>query len=221
MIRLVSPTGIRKNSTIARASASTTVPAHSALGISCCSSPSPSSGGSCALAETSSARKPIASEPPSATTPRMIGRRSNAVAAHRRVERVGRDRDLAERRLLGRALSGRELLGGRLAHGDRPVGDAAHHHALEHRLAAERRVADGGQLAVDQFGAGRRLRREPRGAEASPRRRLRAARSATPRPDAPPSAYLGDRVCARRPLATRRWKRSTRPPVSISFCRPV
>ena len=35
----------------------------------------PSSGGSCALAETSSARKPIASEPPSATTPRMIGRR--------------------------------------------------------------------------------------------------------------------------------------------------
>ena len=35
-----------------------------------------SSGGSWAFAETSSARKPIASEPPSATTPRMIGRRS-------------------------------------------------------------------------------------------------------------------------------------------------
>ena len=36
----------------------------------------PSSGGSWALAEISSALKPIASDPPSATTPRMIGRRS-------------------------------------------------------------------------------------------------------------------------------------------------
>src|SRR5258708_16304563 len=71
LIGLVRPTGIRKNRTIARASATTTVPADTPRGISCSSS-----GGSCAFAETSSARKPIISDPPSATTPRMIGRRS-------------------------------------------------------------------------------------------------------------------------------------------------
>ena len=89
LIRLVSPTGIRKNSTIANTSATTTVPAHTAFGISSARARGLGAsglralvgavlgaGGSCALAETSSARKPIASEPPSATTPRTIGRRS-------------------------------------------------------------------------------------------------------------------------------------------------
>ena len=47
-------------------------------------------------------------------------------------DRLGADLDLA----LGRA------------HRDRPDRDAAHHHALEHRLAADRRVALGDQRAV-------------------------------------------------------------------------
>src|SRR2546428_412069 len=63
-IRLVSPTGMRKNSTIASPSATTTVPAHMPREISCCSSAPSSAGGSCALTDTSRARKPIASEPP-------------------------------------------------------------------------------------------------------------------------------------------------------------
>ena len=54
LIRLVSPTGITKNSTIDSATASTIVPAHTARGISCCSGsgcsltslPVPSSAGS-------------------------------------------------------------------------------------------------------------------------------------------------------------------------------
>src|ERR1035437_2222843 len=74
LIRLVRPTGTRKNRTIASASARTTVPAHIPLEISCFSSSS--STGIWALAETSRALKPIAIEPPSATTPRMIGSRS-------------------------------------------------------------------------------------------------------------------------------------------------
>ena len=75
LIRLVRPTGIRKNSTMANATASTTVPIQTAFGISSGSSPPFSSGGSCALAETSRARKPIAIEPPRATMPRMMGSR--------------------------------------------------------------------------------------------------------------------------------------------------
>ena len=46
------------------------MPAHVAREISC------SSSGACALAEMFSAVKPILSDSPSATTPRMTGRRS-------------------------------------------------------------------------------------------------------------------------------------------------
>ncbi len=74
LIRLVSPTGTRKNRTMASTRATTIVPAHTPLEIS--SGSSLSSSESCALADTSSARKPIAIEPPSATTPRTIGSRS-------------------------------------------------------------------------------------------------------------------------------------------------
>ena len=70
------------------------------------------------------------------------------VAAQRRADREVRDLDLPERGLLGLQAPVVELLGARLAHGDGPVGDAAHHHALEHRLPAERCVALRGQLAV-------------------------------------------------------------------------
>jgi hypothetical protein len=60
------------------------------------------------------------------------------VAAQRRDERKALDADLAERRLVGlHPAPAGELLGGRLAHGDGPRRDAAHHHALEHRLAAD------------------------------------------------------------------------------------
>ena len=229
LIRLVSPTGIRKNSTIASASATTTVPTQTAArDLLRPRPPRPvrpaSSGGSCALAETSSARKPIASEPPSATTPRMIGRRSTrwrliAESSGKVLTSISPSAASSGERSPSASCSAR-----RLAHRDRPVGDAAHHHALEHRLAAHGRVARGAQLAVGQLAplgarsapARRRRRRSPR------RRRSRPARSASRRPDARTSRYLADRACAcRRPLATRRWKRSTRPPVSISFCRPV
>src|SRR3954452_23598713 len=67
---LVRPTGTTKNSPIASASAATIVPAHMPLEMSSSSSPS------WALAEMPSARKPIASDSTSATTPRMTGQRN-------------------------------------------------------------------------------------------------------------------------------------------------
>ena len=69
LIRLVSPTGTTKNRPIANTSATTTVPAQAPLEISC------SSSGSWAFAEMPSARRPIASDSASATTPRITGRR--------------------------------------------------------------------------------------------------------------------------------------------------
>ena len=108
-----------------------------------------------------------------------------AVAAQRRVQREGADLDLAERGLL--AASGRrstQLLGRRLAHRHRPVGDAAHHHALEHRLTADGRVALGVQLAVAAL--------EP--ARGSTRRRRPAdRRDRSRRPARWTSAYCADR----------------------------
>jgi len=82
----------------------------------------------------------------------------------------------------------------RLADSHRPVRDAAHHHALEHGLAAERRVSRRGQ----------------------PPFRPPLAQRRTALAQAPAAVRA-----VRRPLATRRWKRSTRPPVSTSFWRPV
>ena len=69
-MRLVRPTGTTKNRPTASRSATTTVPAHMPPEISC------SSSGSCALAEMPSALKPMTIDSTSATTPRMIGRRS-------------------------------------------------------------------------------------------------------------------------------------------------
>ena len=70
---LVSPAGRRKKSPIARISENAIVPAHAAPPISCCSPFS--SSVSWAFAEMPSALKPILSDSPSATTPRMIGSR--------------------------------------------------------------------------------------------------------------------------------------------------
>src|SRR3954451_738933 len=70
LIRLVSPTGTTKNSPMAKASATTIVPAHMPFPISS------SSSSSWALAEMPSALKPICSDSTSATTPRTTGSRS-------------------------------------------------------------------------------------------------------------------------------------------------
>ena len=96
-----------------------------------------------------------------------------AVTLQRRAQRVGLHLDLAAEgiaawdalvpfgdRVPWGALVPFGLLGDGLAHGDGPVADAAHHHALEHRLAAERSVALRLQLARG-LGAGRRGSRRP------------------------------------------------------------
>src|SRR5215208_1127674 len=75
LIKLVAPTGTTKNRPTASASDSTIVAPQTNPPIGCGSS-SPSSGSICALAEIASARKPILSDSPSATTPRMTGHRS-------------------------------------------------------------------------------------------------------------------------------------------------
>src|SRR5581483_10052213 len=68
----------------------------------------------------------------------------HAVAPHPRDERLRDDLDLAERRLVRLELAAAgDLLRRGLANGDGPRRDAAHHHALEHRLAADGRVAPG------------------------------------------------------------------------------
>ncbi len=74
-------------------------------------------------AETESARMPIASDSPSATTPRMTGQAQPAAAQRDAVDVVLDLRDAA----VG------------TAHGDGPARGAAHHHALEHRLTTDRR----------------------------------------------------------------------------------
>ena len=180
------PTGSTKKRPTANAARATTVPAHVPPEI--CSS----SSGSWALAEMPSALKPIFSDSASATTPRMTAAAARG-ALRPRDERERRDLDLAERGLLGVEPVLAELLGRGLADRDGPGRDAAHHHALEHRLAADGRVLLRHQGAVRQAGLGHAGL-----AVAQPVSRSRARR-----------------------LAARRWKRSTRPPVSTSFCRPV
>ena len=84
-----------------------------------------------------------------------------------------------------------DLCGTGRADGHGPRRDAAHHHAFEHRLAADGSVPDGDQGAVGQ-----------------PLGHWRGRRHGV------------DYFSAWR-LAARRLKRSTRPPVSTSFWRPV
>ena len=82
---------------------------------------------SCALAEIARARKPIFSDSAEGDDAADHGqpRGSGCRLAQ---ETMGSD-------VISISPSG-------VRHGDRPDGDAAHHHALEHRLAADRRVAD-------------------------------------------------------------------------------
>ena len=187
LIRLVSPTGTTKKRPTASSSEKAIVRPQTQPPISSCS---PSSSSSIwALAEIASARKPIFIDSPRATTPRMTGRRQSAVALRPGDERLGLDLDLA--------------LGG--ADGDGPDRDAAHHHALEHRLAADRRVALGDQRAVGHAQRVASVRLEEIGRVPGAEPTLRA------------HGLLPGLAC----LAARRWKRSTRPPVSTSFCLPV
>ena len=105
---------------------------------------SPSSSSSCAFAEMPSALKPILSD--SAERDDAADERQRAAARWRFVQETsgnGLDLDLAVRGLarVGLVAVARgDLLGGRLADRDGPGRDAAHHHALEHRLAADGRV---------------------------------------------------------------------------------
>src|SRR5215204_815199 len=71
--RLVRPAGSRKKRPTANSSANTIVPAQAPPPMSCCLPAS--SGGICALADMPSARNPILSDSPSATTPRTTGTR--------------------------------------------------------------------------------------------------------------------------------------------------
>ena len=121
LIRLVAPTGMTKNSPIASTSEKKIVSPQVKPPISSSSSPS----ASCALAEIARALKPIL---------RRLGERDHS-ADHRAIagavalrpgdDRLGGDVDAALRSPTGH----------------RPGGDPAHHHALEHRLATDRRVA--------------------------------------------------------------------------------
>ena len=226
LIRLVRPTGIRKNSTIASASATHDgARPHAARG-----SPVPRL---LALLGRAAARwrRSRARGSRSPSTRRARRRRARSAAAAARWRRIAESSGKVLTSISPSAASSGErspsaqLLGGRLAHGHRPVGDAAHHHALEHRLTADRRVA---RRVSSRSGSSSSLavgtsRSPVAAAVARSLSSPRPTRWANPRPDARPSGYWADRACAecRRPLATRRWKRSTRPPVSISFCRPV
>ena len=75
----------------------------------------------------------------SATTPRTTGRRSSGALS---------DEHERERLDLISHWSSGASLGLGLADGDGPRGDAAHHHALEHRLAADRSVPLGDERPV-------------------------------------------------------------------------
>ena len=107
---------------------------------------SSSPSGSCVLIEMFSARKPSRSDSPSATTPRMTGQRSQRWRLSTETSGKLAHLDVAARGLVaGHPAAARALLGARRAHGDGPRRDAAHHHALDHRLPAERRVARRGE----------------------------------------------------------------------------
>ena len=231
LIRLVRPTGTRKNSTIASASATHhRARPHRRVEISCCVLALPPRRAAARW------RRPRAPGSRSPSSRRARPRRARSAgagsggAASPTSAGSSSPRSRRARPPRGDAARRCELLGGGLAHRDRPVGDAAHHHALEHRLAAERRVAAGAQLAVSAESTspsarGGRPARTACAVVHGALAALIAAAGVLGEPAAARSAmrYLADRACAecRRPLATRRWKRSTRPPVSISFCRPV
>ena len=161
LIRLVAPTGTTKNRPTARTSdrAIVTPQVNPPIG----SASSPSSGSSWALAEIARARNPIRSDSPSATTPRITGS-AEPVALGPRNQRLRADLDLA----IG------------LSHRHGPGRDPAHHHPLEHRLAADRGVAtrDGhpvGHPGVGELRPAVGARRRPGAAPRAPSTAVLAA----------------------------------------------
>ena len=103
--------------------------------IGCSSSPA------CAVAAMFSARMPIRSDSPSATTPRTTGQRSQRWRL--RTETSGKLRtSIAPSSSSGDvdAPAADDLPVGGQADGDRPRADAAHHDALEDGLAADGQV---------------------------------------------------------------------------------
>jgi hypothetical protein len=192
--RLVTPTGRRKNRPTASRSAKTTVPIQVPRPISSSSPCSP--GGSWALAEMLSARKPMLIDSHSAKTPRMTGRRIQRCL--RRMDSSGKERTsispLAPSRGSRRPSSCCSGVGLRTAtaHVEIP------------------RIITPSRTAWPPTGASRCAIRAPSGSRVS---------SAAARVSSVAATAVGAYRCLR--LAARRWKRSTRPPVSTSFWRPV
>ena len=145
LTRLVSPTGSRKNSPTAIASANVTVPIHVRARDRLVVLGGLRVGGDVQRLDADPQRL---SERDDAAHDRPA---QPAMALEDRDEREALDLDLAERGLAGLELTAAlELLGQRHADGDGPRRDAAHHHALEHGLPAD------GQVAAGYEGVGRR-----------------------------------------------------------------
>ena len=186
LTRLVSPTGSRKNSPTAIASANVTVPIHVAREIGS------SSSADCALAAMFSALMPIRSDSPSATTPRTTGQRSQRWRL--RTETSGK---------LWTSISPSAASPGSSWRPPSSCSGSGMRTATAH--VETPRIITPSSTACPPTG---RSRPATRGSGAGSRCASCAA------------ANGGSYVPGWR-LAARRLKRSTRPPVSTSFWRPV
>ena len=174
---------------MASATANTTVPAHVPLPISSSSPSSP--GGSCALAEMFRARKPIFSDSHRAKTPRTTGRRIQRCVL--RIDTSGNERTSISPLAPSRG-SSRSSDSSCSAEGLRTA--TAH--------VETPRIITPSSTAWPPTGASRWAMSAPSGSLVS---------SVV---EAPGDAVTLMSYLPRR-LAARRWKRSTRPPVSTSF----
>ena len=153
--------------------------------ISSCSPSSSSS--SWALAEIASALKPIFSDSPRATTPRITGTRQS-------------------RWRFAQGTSGSELIS------IWPSGLRTATAQVEMP-----RIITPSSTAWPPTGASRLATSAPSGMRSGSAPFEEAARSGSAEPSSALTVYFPALAC----LAARRWNRSTRPPVSTSFCLPV
>ena len=200
LIRLVRPTGTTKKRPIAKSIEKRIVTPHSQPPIS---SLFPSSSGSIwAFAEIASARNPIFSDSPRATTPRITGsRQTRCRRAHgRRPSELISISPSGLRTATAQVETPRIITPSSTAWP--PTG------ASRFATRAPSGMRSGSAPLPDSCVRGSSLRSECsagwRGSGLT-RRSLRA------------QAYFRALAC----LAARRWNRSTRPPVSTSFCLPV